>query len=198
MSAYSSSAKIWGWAVTQKRCLNGSTIPTQGPTPGANLAAMGQNQLALSVRQCFIKASPTVEKVVSCYKADQLVASLLSFCSVQSLLAVHEFQRKNAANEAAGGYVWTFEAWCRGAQSTWEQLQLCELSGPTFEFTAQEFSMVVVIQRTLKSHKLSKLGGGHLCRYGCLPRTIWYVVGCNWSNPMIRKLYVLCCMLSNI
>ena len=36
-----------------------------------------------------------------------------------------------------------------------------------------------VTQRTLKSHKLSKLVGGHLCRYGCLPRTIWYVVGCN-------------------
>ena len=53
-----------------KRCLNGSTIPTQGPTPDANLAAMGQNQLALSVHQCFIKASPTVEKAVLCYKVD--------------------------------------------------------------------------------------------------------------------------------
>ena len=73
-----------------KRCLNGSTIPTQGPTPDANLDAMGQNRLASSVRQCFIKASPTVEKAVSCYKVDRLIASLLSFRSVQSSLAVHE------------------------------------------------------------------------------------------------------------
>ena len=77
----------------------------QGPTPNANLAAMGQNRLASLVRQCFIKASPTVEKAVSCYKADRLVASLLSFRSVQSLLAVREFQWKNAANETAGGCV---------------------------------------------------------------------------------------------
>ena len=36
-----------------------------------------------------------------------------------------------------------------------------------------------VTQRTLKSHIMSKLVGGYLCRYGCLPRTILYVVGCN-------------------
>ena len=105
MSACSSSAKISGWAVTQKRCLNGSTIPMQGPTPDANLVAMGQNQLAALVCQCFINASLTVEKAVSCYKADRLVASLLSFRSVQSSLAVCEFQWKNAVNEAAGGCV---------------------------------------------------------------------------------------------
>ena len=63
----------------------------QGPTPDAKLAAMGLNGLASSVRQLFIEASPTVEKAVSCYKADRFVASLLSFRSVQSSLAVHEF-----------------------------------------------------------------------------------------------------------
>ena len=50
--------------------LNGSTIPAQGPTLDAKLAAMGQNRLASSVHPCFIEASPTVEKAVSCYKAD--------------------------------------------------------------------------------------------------------------------------------
>ena len=50
--------------------LNGSTVPAQGLTLDAKLAAMGQNQLASSVRPCFIEASPTVEKAVSCYKAD--------------------------------------------------------------------------------------------------------------------------------
>ena len=36
MGARSSSA---GWVVTQRRCLNGSTIPVQGPTLDAKLAA---------------------------------------------------------------------------------------------------------------------------------------------------------------
>ena len=73
--------------------------------PGCEFSCHGQNRLASSVHQSFIKASPTVEKAVSCYKADRLVASLLSFRSVQSSLAVHEFMQKNAANEAAGGCV---------------------------------------------------------------------------------------------
>ena len=43
------SAKIWGWAITRRKCFNGSTIPAQGPTPDAKLAAMGLNGLASSV-----------------------------------------------------------------------------------------------------------------------------------------------------
>ena len=49
------------------------------------------NRLASSLRPCFVEASPTVRKAVSCYKADQLLASLPSFRSVQSSLAVHKF-----------------------------------------------------------------------------------------------------------
>ena len=36
--------------VTWRTRLNGSTIPMQGPTPDAQLAAMGLNGLASSVR----------------------------------------------------------------------------------------------------------------------------------------------------
>ena len=61
----------------------------QGPTPDAKLAAMGLNRLALPVCPCFVEASPTVEKVVSCYR---LLASLLSFRSVHSSPAVREFR----------------------------------------------------------------------------------------------------------
>ena len=46
---------------------------------------------ASSLRLCFVKASPTVEKAVSCYKANQLIASLPSFHNIQSSLAVHKF-----------------------------------------------------------------------------------------------------------
>ena len=65
--------------------------PAQGPTPDAKLASMKPNRLVSSVCPCFVEASPTVEKAVSCYKADRLVVSLLSFRSVQSSLAVHQF-----------------------------------------------------------------------------------------------------------
>ena len=92
MDARSSSATIWGWGVTRRTHLNGSTIPTQGPTPDTKLAAMGLNGLPSSVRPWFVEASPTVEKAVSCYKVDRLIASLLSFRSVQLSLAVHEFR----------------------------------------------------------------------------------------------------------
>ena len=42
MGTHSSSTKNQGWAVAQRRCLNGSTIPAQGPTLDAKLAASGQ------------------------------------------------------------------------------------------------------------------------------------------------------------
>ena len=64
----------------------------QGPHPDAKLAAMGLNGLALSVCQLSVEARPTVEKAASCYKADRLVASLLSFRSVQSSLEVRKFR----------------------------------------------------------------------------------------------------------
>ena len=44
-----------------------------------------------SLRPCFVETSLTVEKVVSCYRVDQLMASLPSFRSIQSSLAVHKF-----------------------------------------------------------------------------------------------------------
>ena len=72
------------------------------------------------------------------------MASLPSFRSIQLLLAVPNFmlQMKNAANDTNDKCVRTFDARCRDTQSASDQLQLCELSGPTSRFTMQEFSMV--------------------------------------------------------
>ena len=61
--------------------------------PGCEVTCQGvPSRLALSLRPCFLEASPTVEKAVSCYKVDQLVALLPSFSSVQSSLAVCKFR----------------------------------------------------------------------------------------------------------
>ena len=104
--------------------------PHQGPT----LDAMGLNWFASSVRQLFVEDSPTVEKAASCYKADRLVTPLLSFRSIQSSLAVHEFHAagEEPANEATDGCV------CEPLMP-----DVVSLSGPTYLWiTTREFSMV--------------------------------------------------------
>jgi len=161
---------------------NGSTIFTQGPTPDANLAAMGPNRLTWSVRPRFVEASPTVEKAVLHYKADRLVASMLSFRSVQSSLAVREFRAAGEERcesmtachtngvpyERGHGRVCA-NLWCRGAQNASEQSQICELSGP---INTREFSMVGGYTENPQN---CQNWGGRLLGYGCLLGTIRYV-----------------------
>ena len=169
--ARSSSAKIWGWAVTRRRCLNSSTVSMQGPTANAKLTAMGLNGLASSVGPCFVEASPTVEKVVLCYKAVQLIASLLSFRSIQSSLAVCEYRAAGEVLERGHRRVcanlWCLMPWVRSAS---EQLQLCEVSGPTFRFTTHKFSMVgSYTENPEKQKKIVKSGVWELARDNTVP-----------------------------
>ena len=115
MGAHSSSTKIWGWVVTQRRCR--STISTQGPTLDAKLDAIGPNRLASFVCPCFVEASPTVEKNVLCYRADRLVASLLNFRSVQPSLLVRKFhdageERCEQGHGRVCAKLWWQMSWC--------------------------------------------------------------------------------------
>ena len=65
--------------------------------PGCEVNCQGlPNQLASSLHLCFVEASLTVKKAVLCYKGERFVASLSSFCTVQSSLAVCRY-------DAAGG-----------------------------------------------------------------------------------------------
>ena len=57
------------------------------------------NRLALSLRLCFIEASLTAEKAVSCYK---LIASLLSFRSLRSSFAVRKFHAAGEEHRERG------------------------------------------------------------------------------------------------
>ena len=172
MGAHSSSAKVWGWAVTRRTCLNGSTIPTQGPTPDAKLTAMGLNGLGSSVHPWFVEASLTVEKAVLCYKADRLVASLLSFCSVQSSLAVHKFRVAGEEHCKRGHGRVCANLWClmsccpkciRTIAAMWAQrtyLRIYYVHGGRLHG---------------KPWKTVKLGGGRLHGYGRLLGTLQYV-----------------------
>ena len=56
-----------------------------------------------------------------------------------------------------------------GAQSASDQLQVCELNGPTFGFTMQEFSMVGGYTEDLKkTTELSKLWVGTCAGMGTI------------------------------
>jgi len=145
---------------------------------------MGPNWLALSVRPCFVEASPTVEKAVSCYRADRLLASLLSFCSIQSSLSVCEF-RVTGKERCEQGHkracVWTFDAWCCGAKSASEQLVNCSYVSSVdlpSDSLRKNLAWWAVTQRTLKNHKTVKIGGWALVRVWALAR----------DNTVVEKL----------
>jgi len=90
LAAQVSNLRVGGYTKNAPKWFN---YPHARAHPGCEVSCHGTEwTLASSVCLWFVKASPTVEKAVLCYKADQLVASLLSFCSFQSSLAVHEFR----------------------------------------------------------------------------------------------------------
>ena len=165
---------------------------SKGPPWDAKLAAMGPNRLASLFRPCFTEASPTVEKAVSCYKANQLVALLLSFRTFSHRLQYANFvlQGRNAVNQATDRCVQT---WCHGTQSTSE---LCELSGPTFGFTTQEFSMVGGYpENPEKKHKTVKSGDGRFLGYRRLLGT-GFLQSKNFHWIMISCIVENFCMLN--
>ena len=66
---------------TEKLLKQINYISMQGPTPDVKLDAMGLNRLASFVRPCFVEASPTVEKNVSCIKCSAVTGSTqISLC----------------------------------------------------------------------------------------------------------------------
>ena len=60
--------------------------------PGCKVSCHGTKSTCIVSCPRFVEASSTVEKSVSIYKADQLLASLLNFRSVQLSLAIREFR----------------------------------------------------------------------------------------------------------
>ena len=107
MGTCSSSAKNWGCVVARRRLLESFNYLPACTHPGCILSCQGVlNRLASSLHLFLVEASPMREKAVSCYKMDQLVASLPSFRSVYRLQYVNfVLQPKNAANEAIDWYV---------------------------------------------------------------------------------------------
>ena len=97
MGARSSSTKNWGWEVTRRGCLNGSTVPVQAPTTDAKLVA---RVYQIDLHRGFARASSRpARQWRKLYRARErtLVASLPSFHSVRPLqYANFVLQAKNA------------------------------------------------------------------------------------------------------
>ena len=117
----------------------------------------------------FVEASPTVEKAVTCYKADRLVASFPSFHSIQSSLAVREFHSagEECSERDHGQVCVNLMSWhpkhIRTITAMWAQ-------GPTFGFTMQGSSMMGRLHRgPRKTTKLSNWGVGACAGIGACP-----------------------------
>ena len=149
--------------------------------PGCNVRCQGvPNRLALLLHSCFIETSPTVEKAVTCYEVNRLVASLpqhsVVICSTQSLCCRGSTLRMRPQTGV-----------CEPEQS-----QQCELSGPTFRFTMQGFSMVGGYLKDFeKTTKLSKLRGGALAWVWALARTV-RCVAFTFDLPTLSLLSIPC------
>ena len=128
IGARSSSANIWGWVVTRGTC---STIPTQGPTLDGNLAPMGLHRRFVG----YLSRPSRLWRKLHCATnwTDSQPRWNVSI-AFSHRLQYANFVLQPQANKATDGCVWTFDAWCCGAQSASEQSQLsllCELSGPS-------------------------------------------------------------------
>ena len=117
---------------------------------------------------CFVRASSTVEKAVSCYIADRLVASLPSFRNVQSLLAVRKF-RAAVKEHCERGHrrvcvnLWCLMSWCPKRIRTIATM-----------WAMQKFSMVGSCTENLeKSQNCQNWGVGTCSGMGaCLGNTV--------------------------
>ena len=111
-----------------------------------------------------------MEKAVTCYKAYQLVASLPSFRSIQSSLAVRKFraagkERYERGHERVCANLWCLMLWHPKCNSSYVS------SADLFlDSKCKNLAWWAVTRRTTKTTKLSKLEGGRLLgQYGNVP-----------------------------
>ena len=164
MGAPSLSAKIWGWAVTRRTHLNGSTIPTQGPTSNVKLAAMGLNGIASLVHPYSPRPARQGESCIVLQRWPTPAAFSRHLQYVNFML-----QGKNAANKATDGCVWTFDV-----VSPKLHQNNCSSADLPSDSLRENLAWWAVTRRTLQTTKPSKLGGGRLHGYGRLLGTIRY------------------------
>ena len=145
MAALSSSPKNWGWGVTRRRCLNGSTIPAQAPIPDAKLAVrVYRIDLHIVASPVLCRGQPDGERLHGGFTVLEsgLTRSLVANLLKRSSLVVREIRTLRTR-------LWTGlcetlmpDAMAPGAHQN-DRSYVRELS-TYFRFTTQNLSMVVL------------------------------------------------------
>ena len=144
MGARSSSAKIWGWAVTWRTCLNGSIIPTQGPAHSrCKVSCHGTKSTCIVGSSVILWGQ--LDSGESCIMLQSRpTCSLIRFpqhsvitCSTRILCC----RGRTLRTRPRTGVCEPLMPDVMGPK-VHQRSQVCELSGPTFGFTMWEFSMV--------------------------------------------------------
>ena len=163
MSARSSKTENWGWAVTQRRCLNSPTFFVQAPTSDTELAYRHYwIYLCHSFTRAFVYSQMKPSSGESCILLENGSTQTLVVRASQCLFpAVCEFR------------IVREECYARGCDLCVQTLllgvvvprndhnySLYELKLWTFESPCKHFAKWAVTRRTLKNCRTVKLRGG--------------------------------------
>ena len=130
------------------------------------------NPLASLLRPCFVEASPTVEKAISCYKADRLVALLPIFRTVRLSLANFVLQGRTLWMRPRTG-VCEDVVVPKEHQNNRNYVSSVDLPSDSL---CKILAWWAVTQRTSKNHKAVKIRGWALARVWALVWTIQYII----------------------
>ena len=91
MGTRSSSTKIWGWVVTWRKYLNGSTIFEQGPTLGCEVGSHGAKSTCIVVSSMLHRGQPDSGEGCIVLQSEPTRSLVAKFPHVQSSPAVCKF-----------------------------------------------------------------------------------------------------------
>ena len=172
MGTRSSSAKKWGWAVTQKRCLNGSTIPMQGPIPDAKLAARVYRIIASSVlrrgqpdsgESCvMLQSRPTCSLIAKFPQRSVVACTTQISCCRERMLGTRP--RTGVCEPLMPDVVVS-----KVHQNNCSYVNSADLPSDSLH---KNLAWWADTQRTSKNHKTVKIGGWALAQDNTVPQTL--------------------------
>ena len=142
--------------------------------PGCEASCHVAELNSLLVCLYFVEASPTVEKTVSCYKADWLIALLLSFHSVQfaCVMQISCCRGGMPRTRPRTGVCEPDVVAPKVHQNNCGYVSSLDLPSDSLH---KNLAWWVITRRNQKNHKTVKIGGGRLHGYQRLLGTIRYM-----------------------
>ena len=172
MGACSSSTKNWGWVVYTEKVLEWFNYPRARAHPGCELICQGVPNCHFMLRRgqpnsgesCIVLQSWPTRSLVAKFPHHSVIAcsTQISCCRERTL----QTRPRTGVCEPLKPDVVASKVQCSYVSSA---------DLPTNSIR-KNLAWWAVTQRTSKTTKLSKLGGGRLLRHGHLLGTIWYEV----------------------